>query len=64
MSRRSSPLYSEFVSVGSYLVVMDTVIRDLPDEAFDDRPWSPDNGPWTAVENFLRADDRYVAARR
>jgi len=55
-------LYGELVSVGSYLVVMDTVIRDLPDEAFDDRPWSACNGPWNAVENFLAADDRYLAA--
>lgn len=55
-------VYSEFVSVGSYLVVMDTVIRDLPADAFEDRPWDVDNNPWTAVSAFLRSDDRYVAA--
>jgi cephalosporin hydroxylase len=55
-------LYGDFVSIGSYLVAMDTVIRDLPPEAFGDRPWSPANNPWTAVTNFLDADDRFVAA--
>jgi len=55
-------LYGDFVSVGSYLIVMDTVIRDLPSEAFDDRPWDADNSPWTAVNSFLSADDRFVAA--
>jgi cephalosporin hydroxylase len=55
-------LYGEFVSVGSYLVVMDTFIRDLPAEAFDDRPWDAENSPWTAVQNFLSVDDRYVVA--
>jgi cephalosporin hydroxylase len=55
-------VYSQFVSVGSYLVVMDTVIKDLPADAFADRPWDADNSPWTAVNNFLDSDDRYVAA--
>jgi cephalosporin hydroxylase len=55
-------LYSEFVSVGSYLVVMDTVIRDFPPEAFEDRPWSADNSPWAALEDFLRTDSRFVQA--
>ncbi len=56
-------LYSEFVSVGSYLVVMDTVVKDLPAEAFEDRPWGADNGPWQAAEDFLRADSRFVRAQ-
>jgi len=55
-------LYSEFVSVGSYLVVMDTIIRDLPPEALGDRPWSAENSPWTAVTDFLASDERFVAA--
>ena len=55
-------LYGQFVSVGSYLVVMDTVIRDLPQEAFSDRPWDAENSPWAAVTRFLNTDDRYAAA--
>jgi cephalosporin hydroxylase len=55
-------LYSDFVSVGSYLVVMDTIIRDLPPDVLGDRPWNAENNPWTAVENFLSTDDRFVVA--
>jgi cephalosporin hydroxylase len=56
-------LYSEFVSVGSYLAVMDTIIEELPPESFQDRPWGPGDNPSTAVEAFLAADDRFERAR-
>ncbi len=55
-------LYAEFVSVGSYLIVMDTVIHDLPPHAFSDRPWDAENSPWTAVNDFLATDGRFVLA--
>jgi cephalosporin hydroxylase len=54
--------YAGFVSVGSYLIVMDTVIRELPPELFEGRPWNADNGPWTAVQQFLSNDDRFAVA--
>jgi cephalosporin hydroxylase len=54
--------YADFVTVGSYLVAMDTVLRDLPADASKDRPWGPDDNPWTAVESFLAADGRFEAA--
>ncbi len=56
-------LYSPFVSVGSYLVVFDTAIEDLPASDFADRPWGPGNSPKTAVDAFLAADDRFVVDR-
>src|SRR5205085_7674153 len=34
-------LYSPLVTQGSYLVVFDTAIDDLPPELFPDRPWGP-----------------------
>ena len=55
-------LYGDLVSVGSYLIVMDTVIHDMPAETFADRPWDSDNSPWTAVRKFLSVDDRYAVA--
>jgi cephalosporin hydroxylase len=55
-------LYGEFVTVGSYLIVMDTVIRDLSPDTFGDRPWSPENSPWTALTQFLQRDDRFTGA--
>lgn len=46
--------YAPLTSVGSYCCVFDTVIEDLPDGSFPDRPWGKGNNPKTAVEGFLR----------
>lgn len=45
--------YSPLVSSGQYCVVFDTVIEDLPDSFYIDRPWSKGNNPRTAVDEFL-----------
>ena len=47
-------LYTTLVSVGSYCVVFDTNIEDLPLDALNDRPWGPGNSPKTAVWEFLK----------
>jgi cephalosporin hydroxylase len=39
---RELNLYSSFVTKGSYLVVFDTIIEDMPDGSFPDRPWGKD----------------------
>lgn len=46
--------YAPLVSVGSYCVVFDTVIEDMPENAFPDRPWGKGNNPKTAVWEFLK----------
>jgi cephalosporin hydroxylase len=51
--------YASLVSVGSYCVVFDTVIEDLPAGLYPDRPWDVGNNPKTAVREFLRKDDRF-----
>lgn len=51
--------YAEFVSIGSYCVVMDTIVEDLPAGLFSDRPWSVGNSPKTAVKAFLKKDKRF-----
>ena len=54
-------LYSSFVTVGSYLVVFDTIVEDLPEQYFSlKRPWGTGNNPKTAVAEFLKSDDRFV----
>jgi cephalosporin hydroxylase len=53
-------LYSPLVTKGSYLVVFDTVVEDMPDETFADRPWGKGNNPKTAVHEFLKGNDRFV----
>lgn len=45
--------YASLTSVGSYCVVFDTVVEDMPEEMFPDRPWGPGNNPATAVRQFL-----------
>ena len=46
--------YAPLTSQGSYCVVFDTVIEDLPDEMSSDRPWGKGNNPKTAVWEYLR----------
>jgi cephalosporin hydroxylase len=46
-------LYSGFTTVGSYCVVFDTIVEDLPQGAYD-RPWDVGNNPKTAVFEFLK----------
>jgi cephalosporin hydroxylase len=53
-------LYSSLVTKGSYLLVFDTVIEDMPPSAFPNRPWSRGNNPKTAVREFLKYNDRFV----
>jgi cephalosporin hydroxylase len=52
--------YAPLVSQGSYCVVFDTVIEDMPDDMFHDRPWAKGNNPKTAVWEYLKSTDRFV----
>ena len=52
-------LYSPLVHEGSYVVVMDTVVEDMPPDFFPDRPWGRGNSPKTAVHAFLSQNDRF-----
>lgn len=60
---RELELYSPLVTKGSYLVVFDTVVEDMPDELFADRPWGKGNNPKTAVREFLKNNDRFAVDR-
>lgn len=46
--------YAPLVSIGCYCVVFDTVIEDLPEGMFPDRPWGKGDNPKTAVTEYLR----------
>ena len=52
-------LYQEFVRRGSYLIVLDTIIDDMPVEFSANRPWSPGDGPKAAVHEFLKETNRF-----
>lgn len=49
--------YSPLVTIGSYCVVFDTIVEDLPEDSFPDRPWGRGNNPKTAVCEFLKNND-------
>lgn len=52
-------LYSPLVKKSSYLVVLDTVVENMPEDAFPDRPWGVGNNPMTAVDAFLKENNRF-----
>ncbi len=52
-------LYSPLVTKDCYLIVMDTLVDDMPDAYFKDRSWGKNNNPKTAVHEFLKSSDRF-----
>lgn len=55
--------YAPLVSVGSYCVVFDTFVEDMPPGFFKDRPWDVGNNPKTAVWKFLEAHKEFEIDR-
>jgi cephalosporin hydroxylase len=51
--------YAPLTSIGSYCVVFDTLVEDLPAEMFADRSWAPGNSPKTAVLEFLKGHPEF-----
>lgn len=55
--------YAPMVSPGSYCLVFDTVVEDLPAELSFDRPWGPGNNPKTAVQEWLAGQQDFETDR-
>jgi len=51
--------YSPLVTKGSYLIVFDTMIEDMPKGFFSNRSWDVGNNPKTAVWEFLKNNKRF-----
>lgn len=51
--------YAPLTSIGSYCVVMDTAIEDMPKTMFPDRPWGPGDNPKTAVWEYLKTHSEF-----
>jgi cephalosporin hydroxylase len=47
-------LYAPLTSKGSYCAVWDTLIEDMPQDMYPDRPWGPGDNPKTAVWEYMR----------
>lgn len=51
--------YADLTSVGSYCVVFDTLIEDMEEDAYPNRPWGKGDNPQTAVRAFLQDESRF-----
>lgn len=51
--------YAPLTSIGSYCIVFDTVVDDMPASFFTERPWGPGNSPKTAVREYLKSHPEF-----
>jgi cephalosporin hydroxylase len=51
--------YAPLTSKGSYCVVFDTIVEDMPKKLAGDRPWGPGNNPKTAVWEYLKTHSEF-----
>lgn len=51
--------YAPLTSVGSYCVVFDTIVEDMPADMHPNRPWGPGNNPKTAVWEYLKTHPEF-----
>jgi len=52
-------LYSNLVTVGSYVICPDTFIEFFPKGYYSNRPWDVGDNPYTAVKQFLGENDNF-----
>ena len=53
--------YSKLVSIGSYIIVFDTIIEQLPENSHPNRPWNVGNNPQTAIDKWLPQNENFVS---
>jgi cephalosporin hydroxylase len=51
--------YAPLVTSGSYCIVYDTIVEDMPAGSFPDRPWDKGNNPKTAVWEYVKAHPEF-----
>ncbi len=55
--------YAPLTGKGSYCIVFDTLIEDMPEGMFSNRPWNKKNNPKTALRKYLhilKEEGRYA----
>jgi cephalosporin hydroxylase len=45
--------YSDSLPINSIIMVADTIVEEMPEDFYPDRPWGRGNNPMTAVREFL-----------
>jgi len=56
---RELQLYAPLVEKGYYLICGDTIVEDIPEQDYRDRPWGPGDNPKTALNQFMKETDRF-----
>lgn len=51
--------YAPMTSPGSYCVVFDTLIEDMAEDEYPDRPWGKGDNPKTAVWDYLKTHPEF-----
>jgi cephalosporin hydroxylase len=51
--------YAPLTTVGSYCIVFDTIVDDMPKDTYPDRPWGVGNNPKTAVHEYLKTHSEF-----
>ena len=58
---RELELYASMVSIGSYIVVFDTIVEFLPENYFSQkRPWGIGNNPKSSIDAFLQTNNNFI----
>ena len=52
--------YAPLVTKNSYCVVFDTIVDDMPDDMYPNRPWGKSNNPKTAVREYIKNHSEFV----
>lgn len=53
--------YANLVTIGSYLVVLDTGVEDIdPSAIAPGRPWCKGNSPKSALNKFMQNNDKFI----
>lgn len=55
--------YADLVTLGSYCIVFDTVIENLPSGLYVDRPWDVGDNPMTAARLWLKDHPEFAVDR-
>ena len=53
-------IYQKYLKKNNYMIVLDTIIDDMPENFSSKRSWGKKNNPKTAVNKFIKYTDRFV----
>lgn len=56
--------YSDLLPIGSIIIVADTIVEEMPEDFYPDRPWGRGNNPMTAVREFLSTNSDWTLDSR